>query len=407
MERAPDSVGAALKSLRIEREPEVGPPTARTGRSVVGIILLVVCAGGVAWRAGAGAWLQRVPEVDVGYVSVERQASAAALLTASGYVVAQRRASVSAETQGSIAAILVREGDSVTAGQVIAELNDAAPRAAVRLAALRASVAEAKALAARSELEEATLLEQRARSLVERGIEPRATLEDLTARRTVIERRRSSAEAESRATEAEISAVKITLAQHKVVAPFAGVIVGRPLNVGARAGEDAAPIAEIADPSSSMLEIDVPELQLGKVSVGMPCEFVLDAEPNRTRACVISQVGEQVNRAKASVTVKAKILDPHGVLFDMSARVNFLSEPAPADVPPLKTIPEAALTTIDGAQSVVVLQGDTTRPVPVSVGSKVGSNRVTLLAGPAEGAALVLNPLPAFKDGVQVKLRKN
>ena len=58
----------------------------------------------------------------------------AAVLNASGYVTARRRATVSAKITGKVVEVNVEEGMTVREGQVLARLDDEEPRAALALA---------------------------------------------------------------------------------------------------------------------------------------------------------------------------------------------------------------------------------------------------------------------------------
>src|SRR5258706_15637224 len=87
------------------------------------------------------------------------------------------------------------------------------------------------------------------------------------------------------------------------------------------------PVVELADFDSFLVETDVPESRLAKVRIGSPCEIVLDAYPARRFRGEVAEIGTRVNRAKATVMIKSKFIDPPDVaLPDMAARVNVLRE---------------------------------------------------------------------------------
>src|SRR6478609_973658 len=125
-----------LAALRIEREP------ARTGsrRWVGWVIGLVVLAA-----IGAGAWRyftrERPVEVSVATVTERAAGTQAAVLNASGYVTARRRATVSSKITGKVVQVNVEEGMIVTQGQVLARLDDSTAKASLALAAAQAESA--------------------------------------------------------------------------------------------------------------------------------------------------------------------------------------------------------------------------------------------------------------------------
>ena len=110
-----------LAALRIERAPE----RRGAGRWVAWVILLVVLAGaGVAgWK-----WLTREQPLEVQTAAVTERAAGtqAAVLNASGYVTARRRATISSKVTGKVIEVNVEEGMHVTEGQVLARLDESA-----------------------------------------------------------------------------------------------------------------------------------------------------------------------------------------------------------------------------------------------------------------------------------------
>ena len=96
-----------LAALRIERTPERAPR-----RWVTWLILLLILGG-----LGSGAWMwatrERPIEVEAVAVTERAAGSQAAVLNASGYVTARRRATVSSKITGKIVELNVEEGQDV------------------------------------------------------------------------------------------------------------------------------------------------------------------------------------------------------------------------------------------------------------------------------------------------------
>src|SRR5262245_5658099 len=96
--------------------------------------MLLVMAGGVA-----AFWLLRAQPIEVELARAVAapagaNSQAAAVLNASGYVVARREATVSAKVTGKIATLLVEEGMTVDEGQLLAQLDADTLRPQVELA---------------------------------------------------------------------------------------------------------------------------------------------------------------------------------------------------------------------------------------------------------------------------------
>ena len=111
-----------LAALRIERGSEREPR-----RWVGWVVGLLILAGTVA---AGWSWLtrERPVEVQVGTVTVRDAGTQAAVLNASGYVTARRRATVSSKITGKVVEVNVEEGMAVREGQVLARLEDTTPR---------------------------------------------------------------------------------------------------------------------------------------------------------------------------------------------------------------------------------------------------------------------------------------
>jgi multidrug efflux pump subunit AcrA (membrane-fusion protein) len=145
-----------LKELRIERHQreDQGRNPGRwlwIGGAAVVLLLLL---GGVA-RLFFGQHAITVQTATA--VAPSAGGEAGAVLQATGYVTARRRATVSAQITGTLTAVLIEEGDRVTKGQVLARFAEGTPQA--ELAQFRANLVEAEAAAS-----DAAANAQRARS---------------------------------------------------------------------------------------------------------------------------------------------------------------------------------------------------------------------------------------------------
>ena len=167
-------------------------------------------------------------------------------------------------------------------------------------------------------------------------------------------------------------------------------------------------MAKLADFASIVVESDVPEGRLHLVAKGRPCEIVLDAYPEKRWRGEVVEVSPQLNRAKATATVKVRFLDRDDtVLPEMAARVSFLD--APLDVaklkdPPKTIVPGTAIAERAGAKIVFVVDGGKVRLTPVTLGKPFGDG-FELASGPAPGTKLVVSPPATLEDGQTIKER--
>jgi RND family efflux transporter MFP subunit len=402
-----DQLSSDLASLRIRRDE--GPPSTAGRKSVAAIVVVAVLAvaGFLAYRQlGPRIYKQPVSVTEVALIS---PAQSLVVVTSTGYVVPQSWSRVGAKLPGRLARVLIKEGDVVKAGDVIAELEGADQRSSVAAAQSRVLVARAAAETARANLAETTVRVERTRGLVQHKAAPATELEDLESRQKVLAESLRAAESQVAAAQAEVEPLRVGLKDRVIVAPINGTVIAKPAMAGETVGPQltgVANIAEIADFESIVVEVDVPEARLGLVAPGSPAEIVLDAYPTRRYRGTVVDIGKRVNRAKATVVVKVKFKDTlEGVLPDMSARVSFLREEVKKESleqKPKKVVAAEAIAERNGSKVVFVVEEGKLRAVNVSTGAAVGSS-VELIEGPPAGAKVVKNPRSENFDGQRIK----
>ncbi|MGD0526506.1 MAG: efflux RND transporter periplasmic adaptor subunit [Polyangiaceae bacterium] len=401
-----DQLTSDLASLRIDRHP----PPRSSARVLPWLIALAVVAGlaFAGWRMApvVEARLFKT-EISVTEVALVSPAQAQVQLTSTGYVVPQIEVDVSSKLVGRVDRASIREGSTVKEGQVLFELDASDQRVAVASAQARVAAARARAATARAQLAEIVLQRDREKRLADTGAVSQATADDLSARAKSLEEQVHAADADVSASQAEVSALATNLANTTIRAPIDGTVIAKPLLAG-DVVSPGTPMAKIADFSSIVVETDVPEGRLHLVTKGRPCEIVLDAYPDRRWRGEVVEVSPQLNRAKASATVKVRFLDRDDtVLPEMAARVSFLEAPldlAKLKDPPKHIVPGSALTERGGAKVVFTLEQGSVRMIPVTLGKPFGDG-FELVDGPAPGTKLVSQPPATLEDGQAVKER--
>lgn len=414
-----DQLDADLAALRIDRSAP--PPPSRAPRWIAAALALGLLAfGATKGRAALEARLFK-PEVAVTEITVVSPAQGAVDLTSTGYVVPQSVARVGAKIIGRITKVNIREGGTVKAGDVLFELDATdqttlvtAARAKAGAVLARAAAAKARADAARATAEEVRGQLEREKKLAESGASPGSTSQDLALRLktaeaqvTVAQADYASAAADASAAAAEVKSAESGLGHTSITAPIDSTAVTKPAQVGDVVGPTGVTsLVELVDFASLVVETDVPEAKLSLAKPGVPCEVVLDAYPDKRMRGAVVDISPRLNRAKATATVKVKIVDAsERVLPEMAARVSFLQKPlddAAMKEPPKQIVPGNALVDRGGVQHVWVIDGGKVRLQPVKLGAPFGSGFV-LVDGPTPGTKLVKDPSPTLTDGAAVK----
>lgn len=391
-----------LSGLKIEQR-KAAVATRRWGRwlwAVAGIVLL----------AGIGVFFVNRPvKVETVTVSLLHPSQTMTLLNASGYVVAQRKAAVAAQSTGRLVWLGVEEGSRVTTGQVLARLESREAEANLEQARANLAAVQAARGEAQAELRDAQRSDQRMRELLTSGYIAQAEA-DSTATR--LERSRAgelAATANIAVAAAAVRGAEVALDNTLIRAPFDAVVLTKNADLGdivtplGAAANAKSAVVSIADLSSLQIEADVSEANLNHIHPGQPCEIILDAIPDRRFRGELVTIVPTADRSKATVMVKVRFaeLDPR-VLPEMSARVAILDRSlTSAEEVPKLVIPPAAVQDDGGRKIVYRLDGERVRAVTVVLGPALG-DQIEVRSGIAAGEKLVLRPLDKMRDGRRV-----
>jgi HlyD family secretion protein len=397
-----------LKELRIDRS--AGNRRPGWAWLLLVLPLLVVVLGGWWWFAGSGVAAVRttaVREVGAG--------NAGAVLNASGYVTARRRATVSSKITGKVVEVLVEEGMRVREGQVLARLDDSTARASYDLA--RAQLAAARQSLAETEvrLHEAELNLTRIKGLAAEGVSSQAALDTAQAEHDSQKARLALGREEVAVAERQVAVLEQQLDDTVIRAPFSGVVVSKDAQPGemispvsAGGGFTRTGICTVVDMNSREIEVDVNESYIARVEPEQRVEAVLDAYPDwRIPAKVITTV-PTADRQKATVRVRIGFdrLDSR-ILPDMGVKVSFLEMPeagAPATAQRRLLVPRGAVRKEDGRDVVYVVRQDRAARRAVTLGAAEG-DQVAVTSGLSAGEQVVVEGPDRLADGDRVVVR--
>jgi RND family efflux transporter MFP subunit len=429
-----------LASLKIDHGSRAGGG-GRRGWIIVLIVLVLLAAGG-GW-----VWSQRVQAAPVKTATATASSGAGAfpgaVLNASGYVVARRRATVSSKVTGKVVDVFVEEGQAVKRGQVLARLDDSQMRAGLEVA--RAQLAAARSAAAEDEarLREAERQHARLSQLIKEKVVGRAEVDTAESAVESLKARIALARQQVQVAERQVAAQQTDLADTIVRAPFDGVAISKDAQPGemispvsAGGGFTRTGIGTIVDMSSLEIEVDVSESYINRVKPNQPVEAVLDAYPDwRIPAHVITTV-PTADRQKATVRVRigfhastdssldpargdrepversgssraTEQLDPR-ILPDMGVKVSFLGERQAAapdtPAPPRVLVPKSAVRTEGGQNIVFVVREDRVERRAVKVGLAEG-DQIEVVSGLSSGDRVVVEGFDGLADGARVKER--
>lgn len=277
---------------------------------------VVLGALGLAVIGGMLSMKNAPLSVTVGTSTVFKAGERNPLVTASGYLVARTRATLSSKVLGRVSWLGVQEGSRVTKGQLLARLESP------DLSAARDQV--------KAQLDQAKVDLDRATKLQALGVQDAATVDRLRSQKLTLE--------------AQLAYQDALLESMVLRAPFSGIVtqklseVGETVAPGSAGGANAInAILVMADFNTLEVEVEVNEASLAKLTRGMPAEIRVDAlDGQGARSILKGQLREiypSSNRQKAVVIVRVAFAEKDPLLVpDMGAKVTFLGEPYPKDV---------------------------------------------------------------------------
>jgi RND family efflux transporter MFP subunit len=374
-----------LSALRIQREDDDAKSVA--WGTIAGWIVALAVVLGAAYAIYT-LWIgpRRAPLVDTVVVKPTVNVTNPPLLTATGYLVADKQSKITPKISGKVVRLNFDVGDKVTAGQVLAVLESTN---------MQAQLDESQAA-----LTEADREWKRQSAMWREGVTTHAQLD--------------SAEAQFGAARARVAQIRINMQDMVVRAPFAGTIATKNTEVGevissVMMGQvggtlPAGAICTLVDLKTLEVVADVNEASIGQLHEGQSAEVSVDAFPNQKWKGVLRQIIPTADRAKATVQVKVKIVDPGDRLLpEMSSSVSFLQsertdaemhEPARLWVP-ASAVANGNVAVVDGEKHVALRH--------VTTGA-VREQRIEITNGIKPGDRIVTTGTEALKDGQLVRI---
>lgn len=319
--------GAAVRSSPLLESPAMAAWVRRSS-----IVVLLIAAGATL------RWTVFAPEPVAVTVSAVTRGPVEQTVSNSraGTVRARRRAMLSPEAGGQVVDIPVREGRSVSRGDVVLRLDDSVQAAAL-------SLARRDLESARAERERACLAAQRAERELGRGrrlAAERILAEDAldgletAAREGAAGCRAADARVERAA--AAVDVARADLAKRTLVAPFDGLVAEVSIEVGewttpSPPALPVPPVLDVLDPTSLYVSAPIDEVDSARIAVGQPVRITADSFRDRSFPGTVSRVAPyvlDVEEQNRTVEIEADFdgPPPDGLLPGTSADVEVLLE---------------------------------------------------------------------------------
>jgi membrane fusion protein (multidrug efflux system) len=386
-----------LETLPLAQPSPPSPPALirRWRTPAIALVLLALAGGGWSVMQAKKTPAAQPAPAKAGPATFELAASDVAAIDAralavslplSGSLAPVAQATIKAKVSGEVKETTVREGMTVTAGQVLARLDQADWQA--RANQQQAAVEEAQArlaMANRNHANSAALLKQNFIS---------QTQFDTTANAVELAR------AAVKAAQAQLDLARIALGDSVIRAPMSGIVSKRHVQAGEKVAPDM-PVYTIVNLAELTLEAQVPASDIPRVKVGQEVTFNVDGFQQRAFSGKVARINPSAEAGSRAMLVYVSVANPDGALLaGMFAKGSIVT--ARSAVMPL--VPLAALHDEQGRQVVYRIDNGNVVAAPVKLGLRnedLGYAEVT--DGLAPGAQVIVARLEGVKPGVKVK----
>lgn len=274
-------------------------------RMLIGGALLLVAAT----AASVALWLMHSDDPEIDAERIIRR-SLAAVVSASGTIEPERSVDISSSVMGRVRRLAINEGDRVTAGQFLLQIDQESLRAAVdrgeaTVQATESGLDQARVVVetARVNLELARDNYQRQQELWELRLVSREVYDQARREVELRETEHRAREVEVRAAaqrirqeQATLDSARYDLTQVTITSPIDGIVTRRSIEEGETVvigtmNNPGTVLMTIADFSILEAHVEVDETDIPSVRLGQPATITIDALPDDAYYGIVTEIG--------------------------------------------------------------------------------------------------------------------
>jgi RND family efflux transporter MFP subunit len=311
-----------------------------------------------------------------------------AMVRTTGTVHARETAVISAQVVGRIQQVLVREGDTVRAGQMLAVLDDATLRTQMAQAQAGVKAAENQQAAAESSAKlAASTLERYKQLQAQKSVSPQE-MDEVSRRAEAAAAQVDAVRAQTEAAKEQESGARTMLGYTRLVAPYSGIVTARMADPGTLASP-GVPLLQVDQAGPLQLEASVDQSVIAVVHKGMKAPVSIDGT-NVTMG-IVQEIVPAADPGSHSFTVKIALPSSNQLRAGMYGSAEFSNGMRQAIV-----IPSSAVVQRGSLMCAYVLDSNGIAQLRyVTLGATHG-NTVEVLSGISAGEKLV--DAPADRD---------
>jgi len=375
---------------------KIPKPAVARSAAIAFAILSPMLVGCSSERPTVSAAPETVGNVSVSSVQV---AHIPDVVEAVGNVRATQTSQLSAQMMGNIVEIRVREGDHVRRGQVLAEIDDAQPRAGLDRAAAGDLAAQHEISASESDLTLAEATFKRYQTLYDKKSVSPQEFDEIKARYRAAQARREMARAGQAQAKAALQQARTSLGYTDIIAPFDGLVTEKKANLGMLVTPGMS-IFTVEDLRRYRLEATVNETDLRYVRQGEQVPVLIDALNDRELKGKIVEIVPAADPASRSFLVKVELPSDTALRSGLFGRAEFSRGERTALL-----IPRTAIVQRGQLQGVYVLDQNRIAGLRYITLGKPWAQQVEVLAGLQPGDLLITDSDGRELSGKKVESR--
>jgi RND family efflux transporter MFP subunit len=328
-----------------------------------------------------------------------REEQAPVTVKVTGVLYARESTTLSAQVMGRVQQVLVREGDSVKAGQTLVVLDDATLKSASEQAAAAVTAAENQQIAAQrnSDLAASTLARYQ-QLQAQKSVSPQE-MDEVTRKAEAAAAQVDALRAQTSAMKAQLTGARTMLGYARVVAPFDGIITARMVDPGALASP-GVPLVQMDGVGPLQLQTTVSESAITSVRKGMKVAVSSGGSSDEDSTGTLSEIVPVADASTHSFLVKIDLPASSVLRAGMYATVEI-----PTGTRQAVLAPRSAIVARGSRSCAYVLDSNNTAQLRYVTLGASQTSEVEILSGISGDERLVDNPSDRDLSGRRIEVQ--
>lgn len=366
-------------------------------KNAVRIITALMIASMAVLLPGCGGGDDQIKvkaaEVEKGHIE--------AAYTITGALVPAQAADISAQMTGKVSQVNVAAGDTVTAGQVLARLDDTQLSAQLNQAQATYQGSVNTQKQAKINLDNAAAALQRTKALYAEGAVAKVQLDnDQKAYDLAKSQYDSSVSSGVSGAKASVDNISAQVSNSIIKSPIPGIVVSENITAGETATV-GSPLITVADLSSLKLKGTISQAALPYIKKGDPVDLFIDIYPDKTFKGTVSDIGAMSVSTGAYFPIEISMQNTDNLASGISAHAEIKAKGMERLI-----VPASAVVDNNGESYLYVIEDGVAKKTTVLAGLQ-NDDKIEILKGLKGGETVAVTNANNLFDGMPVKIINN